>query len=155
MECVTFKLVKFDMKMEGVKSNLVILQCDKKDLPYFLSRQLVLFLQLVLRVPFNDKIKCEQKSRNSWGKKTTLKTNLTRSYAGEGASGTTLAKLVQSFSVLASLSITTIFVFFFIRDLLFWGFLQFKRFQTYSRLLFNCITNHNLCCANGKWYHCV
>jgi len=73
MECVTFKLVEFDMKMEGVKSNLVILQCDKKDLPYFLSRQLVLFLQLVLRVPFNDKIKCQQKSRNSWEKKNNLK----------------------------------------------------------------------------------
>jgi len=38
----------------------MILQCDKKDLPYFLSRQLVLFLQLVLPVPFNDKMTCEQ-----------------------------------------------------------------------------------------------
>jgi len=56
------------MKMEGVTFNLVMLECDQKDLPYFLSRLLVLFLQLVLPVPFNDKMKCEQKTRNSWTK---------------------------------------------------------------------------------------
>lgn len=98
-----------------------------KYLPYFLSRRLVLFLRLGLRVPFKDKMKCEEKARTS---RTNI--NVLQEYM-EGASWAKFSQIGRNLSHPWHSHLVQIFSCFFLRNYYFEDSFNLNVNEKYSK----------------------